>query len=340
MKTQTFKESQKEWMIEWRKIHLSQIQEFGKQNGKYYPHIIPREKDHIKHVLCKLCDKLPVYLEENPDIQAHTGTHNLLSSWITAANLYFPIRVNDSLQKLMLKFLQKHVSTEIIEITDVELEFAFPLGNKLNPEALLGELGGSRGSGQTSPDVAFLVKTKTGKGIILTECKYTEHSFYGCSARKIDETKDRINNPDPKRCLKPSNACDYSSICHQKVWKRKYLSLITFSESAKNKLKYCPAATAGYQLLRQQALAEGIAQSGEFDLVASTVAFDGRNADLIGCLRTTGIHDFQNDWAGLFDGKALFKTWKHQEWVQFVRDNQMNGEFADWVEYMDERYGY
>ncbi len=340
MKTQSFKELQKDRMIEWRRINLSFIHEHGKQNGKYYSHILPKAKDHLINVLCKHCDKLPSYLDDNKDIQPHTGTNNLLSSWITAANLYFPIKDSNSLRMLMVKFLQKYVSSEVTEITDVELEFAFPIGNKLNPVQLLGELGGSRGSGQTSPDVAFLVKTNTGKGIILTECKYTEDSFYGCSARKIHEYKDRINNPDPKRCLQSENEFTYSDVCHQTVWGRKYLSLISFSEYAKNILKYCPAATAGYQLLRQQALAEGIAQSGEFDLVASTVAFDGRNSDLIGCLKTTGIPDFQEGWANLFEGKAIFKTWKHQDWVDFVRKNQVNGEFDEWLVYMEERYGY
>ena len=222
----------------------------------------------------------------------------------------------------------------------MELEFAFPKGDELHPAKLLGEMDGGRGSGQTSPDVAFIVKTKDGKGLVLTECKYTEHSFYGCSARKIVKKAKRINNKDPKRCLKKVPDCDYSSVCHQTVWGRKYLSLLEISEFGKSDLKRCPAATSGYQLLRQQALAEGIAQSGRYTLVASMVAFDGRNADLKRCLRTTGLDDFQTDWGKLFEGKAMFKTWTHQEWVQFVRDNQKNGEFDGWLDYLNKRYGY
>jgi hypothetical protein len=334
-----FSEDQKKKMVIWRKGNISSP-ENGFQNGKAYDHIIP--KNLWKETLWSGVRKesvLPKYLLDN-NIQAHAGTHNLVSSWVNSANLYFPIRNNESLTKLMLEFLKRHVSDQITEITDVELEFAFPKSDELHPAILLGEMDGSRGSGQTSPDVAFRVKTIDGEGIILTECKYTEHSFYGCSARKIDEESKRINNPDPDRCMKRVQDCDYSLVCHQTVWGRKYLSLLKISEFGKTKLGRCPAATAGYQLLRQQALAEGIAQNGRYSFVASTVAFDNRNADLKGCLRTTGIDDFQTVWGELFKGKAIFKTWTHQEWVQFVRDNQINGEFDNWLEYLNERYGY
>ena len=240
----------------------------------------------------------------------------------------------------MLSFLQKNVSSEITEIIEVDLEFAFPFGNKLSPANLLGENGGSRGTGQTSPDVAFKVNTKTGKGLILTESKYTEHSFYSCSARKIDKKSSRINNPDSTRCMQGKKNIDFKSVCHQSVWGRKYLRIIQFSDFAISSLNRCPAATCGYQLLRQQALAEGIAKEGDYSLVASTVAFDSRNTGLISCMRSSGIEDFRKNWADLFVGKAIFKTWTHQAWVQFVRDNQINGELDGWLEYMNERYDY
>lgn len=240
----------------------------------------------------------------------------------------------------MLAFLQNKISADIIDITELTLEFAFPQGNPLHPSKLLGEQDGNRGSGQTSPDVAFIVKTKTGQGIILTECKFTEHSFYTCSARRKKDTTKRKGNPDPLRCMFEPDVCDYKSICHQTVWGRKYWSLLKLSETGKNNLKRCPAATAGYQLFRQQALAEGIMQSGNYSLVVSSVAFDNRNEGLKGCLRRTGINDFQTGWGEIFDGMAKFKTWTHQEWVQFVRDNQVNGEFDDWLTYLKKRYDY
>ena len=111
------------------------------------------------------------------------------------------------------------------------------------------------------------------------------------------------------------------------------------TEAGKSLLTRCPAATAGYQLLRQQALANGIKKSGKYDLVVSSVSFDARNNALKGCLKSTGIPDFQTDWVKIYLHGAGFITWYHQDWVQFVRVNQ-NGELDGWLEYLNDRYGY
>lgn len=333
----TFYLSQKKHQKDWRKTNIHSL-DWGYQNGDRYEHIVP--KSNWKETLwIGIRKELPEYLKLK-NIQAHTGTHNLLSSWVLCANLYFPVRNNAELKRVMVDFLNQKVSDQITGIIDVDLEFAFPENDNLHPAILLGELDGNRGSGQTSPDVAFIVQTKDGNGIILTECKFTEHSFYPCSARRNEDNTKRIGNPDRERCMVPADRIIYETICHQTIWGRKYWSLLRLSEIGENILKRCPAATAGYQLFRQHALAEGIAQSGRFTLVSSTVAFDERNIDLKNCLKRTGINDFQTGWAPLFEGKSIFKTWTHQEWVTFVRDNQEKGEFDSWLEYLNERYGY
>jgi hypothetical protein len=150
----------------------------------------------------------------------------------------------------------------------------------------------------------------------------------------------REANPDASRCMNAAKDYDYKSICHQSDWERKYWNLLNLSEFGKSTLNRCPAATAGYQLFRQQALAEGIMKSGRFSFVASSVAFDNRNTDLKKCLKSTGLTDFQTEWGKLFDGNSGFTTWTHQEWVQFVRENQVNDEFEDWLKYLNRRYEY
>lgn len=332
-----FSHQQRELQEYWRIKNISTSKN-GFQNKKEYNHIVPKEIWH-ETLWEGIRLELPDYLRDNK-IQAHTGTHNLLSSWVVCANLYFPVRQFKSLKNLMTEFLKQNISNQITEITCVELEFAFPENDPLHPSNLLGEKDGSRGSGQTSPDVVFLVKTNNGNGIVLTECKYTEHSFYSCSARRTDDNERRKGNPDPLRCMSPANTTNYKSICHQSDWERKYWDILNLTKYGKGALNRCPAATAGYQLFRQQALAEGIMQSGKYSIVASTVAFDNRNTNLKSCLNRTGINDFQTEWSKEFDGKTIFKTWTHQEWVQFVRDNQVNGEFDNWVHYLNERYGY
>jgi hypothetical protein len=307
-----------------------------KQQG--YAHIIPK-RIWEESLWEGIRQGLPVYLKQKR-VQPHTGVNNLLSSWVQCANLYFPIRSNQTLKTLMAEFLRQKVSDQIIEIEEVELEFAFDAKDELNPSTLLGETDGSRGANQTSPDVAFLVKTKDGQGIVLTECKYTEKSFYKCSALTTKGSSRREGNPNPKRCFELASKANYKKTCHQTVWGRKYWDHLNLSSKGKQILIHCPAANGGYQLFRQQALAEGIMQSGKFSLVATSVAFDSRNDTLKNSLKRTGIADFQTDWGNIFDGKATFKTWTHQEWVQFVRANQQNGQFNHWLGYLEGRYGY
>ncbi len=334
---------QRKHQISWRYTKTNGVPNinsnlWGYQNGEKHEHVIPKGL-WTKTLWKGIKDDLGDYLKDK-GVNHHSGTHNLLSSWVLCANLYFPIRVNSSLNKLMVDFLKQKVSDKITEIKEVDLEFAFSDNDDLHPFILLGEKDGTRGSGQTSPDVAFIVKTKEGEGIVLTECKFTEHSFYTCSARTKDDTVKRKGNPKPERCMQSAKGYNYKSICHQTDWGRKYWDLLDLSDFGKDNLKRCPAATAGYQLFRQQALGEGIIASGRYSLVASTVAFDERNSDLKNCLRSTGIKDFQSEWGKIFDGKSLFKTWTHQEWVQFVRENNSTGEFNEWLEYLEKRYQY
>ena len=333
-----FYEEQKQCQIAWRN-NSDEISsaELGYQNNRQYKHIIP--KVLWEETLWQgIREDLPDYLSSKK-IHSHTGTHNLLSSWVVCANLYYIVRINDGFKKLMLGFLRSHVSDKITHIKETELEFAFD--GKLSPANLLGEQDGNRGSGQTSPDVAFMVETDDGKGVILTECKYTEHSFYRCSARRTTNgPSSKVANPAPNRCMQAAKGYDYKAICHQTVWQRKYWDHLILSEYGRKNLKRCPASTAGYQLFRQQSLAEGISATNKYDLVVTSVAFDGRNQSLIECMRAAGVPDFTSGWAELFTGKALFKTWTHQQWVEYVRQNGKDSLQKNWAEYMNNRYGY
>jgi hypothetical protein len=95
----------------------------------------------------------------------------------------------------------------------------------------------------------------------------------------------------------------------------------------------------GYQLLRQQALAQGIADSGLFDYVFSGVAHDARNKELISCLKRVGVPDFRTGWPKLFDKSVRFHCFTHQELVKWV--NRSRGAFINsWAQYVIGRYGY
>ena len=318
-----------EQQTRWRKSYITS-QEMGEQNGKIKSWILPAKlwKDGLWD---GIKDSLPAYLEKE-GVQRHKGCHNLKSSWMLCANLYFAF-CDD--KNILAGFLNKFVSDKIKSIDRIELEYAED--EDLKPSKLLGEPEGTRGANQTSPDVAFIVNE--GKGLILTENKYTEHSFYPCSGRKPD-----YGNPDINRCLDIESIAD---TCYMNSWKaatnrsnRKYWDIIKVSDDGRQMLKNCPAAMDGYQLFRQQALAEGIAQSGKYEFVISCVAYDQDNKTLIGCLKSSGIDDFRTGWGYLFEGKTEFKSFSHQQFVSYVRENDSNGKWKDWLTYIKNRYGY
>jgi hypothetical protein len=327
--------------VEWRQSQ-SLPEGQGWQNRKQRPWILPQkhwEEGLWPGIRSGSAYSLSDYLQRNR-IQKHQGVYNLKSSWMLCANLYFPFGASEEGRALLAGFLQACVSPEIRSVDAVELEYAEPEGGPLHPSSLLGEQDGSRGAGQTSPDVAFLVNG--GQGLVLTENKFVEHSFYRCSARTREGSGARPGNPDLSRCNDTLALIDgFETLCYQVAWGRRYweyLAPVTNKEMASS-LRCCPAARAGYQLFRQQALAEGIAASGKYAFVVSSVVLDERNETLIHCLRSTGISDVRH-WGELFRGRAGFRVVTHQQWVAWVRAHDDDGHWADWLSYVESRYGY
>ncbi len=178
----------------WRQNYLNNQTE-GEQNQKKRPWILPSDlwEEGLWHgIRSNQNNSLPLYLDET-GVQKHDGVHNLKSSWALCANLYFPFRTD---KEILAGFLHECVSPLIETVDSIELEWEEE--PPLDPTSLLGEPHGQRGKNQTSPDIAFIVNG--GKGIILTENKFTEHSFYPCSGRKKI-----YGNPNPQRCLNISN---------------------------------------------------------------------------------------------------------------------------------------
>jgi len=334
-----FDDQMNEYQVNWRKNNITSP-EWGWQNGKQYPWILPTrlwQEGLWPGIRSGSQHSLPDYLRRN-QVQKHQGVHNLKSSWMLCANLYFPFGASDEGRSLVGRFLQAHVSAQVRSVDTLELEYAEE--GDLHPSSLLGEMGGSRGAGQTSPDIAFLVNG--GRGLVLCENKFVEHSFYRCSARRREGSAERPGNPDPSRCEDALAVFDDpESLCHQVKWGRRYWECLqsVFNREMASSLRCCPAARAGYQIFRQQALTEGIAASAKYDRVVSCVALDERNEQLQRCLRGTGIADVRQ-WGQLFAGKASFAVFSHQQWVAWVRAHNTDGQWTNWLSYVESRYGY
>ena len=269
-------------------------------------------------------------------MQNHEGVHNLKSSWILCANLYFPFRGSAEGKALFASFLKRHVAVEIDSLEEIELEYAED--GELHPSRLLGEEGGTRGANQTSPDLGLLVNG--GRGLVLVENKLTEHSFCECSAWRHKGSSRRRGNPDPDRCNRPAEILkDHANQCHQAAWGRRYWEHLAplVDEEALASLTHCPAMRHGYQLFRQHALAEGIARLGRYYLVVSAVAVDERNDALDAALSRNGIDGLKR-WGTVFKGRAQFAVFTHQQWAGWVQEHDTEGKWSDWLSYVRSRY--
>jgi hypothetical protein len=256
--------------------------------------------------------------------------------------MFFPFRHAEG-REMLAGFLRKQLGLAIDSCTEVHLEYEHP-DARLKPRALLGEDGGGRGAGQTSPDVAFEVETPNGTGLMLVESKYTEHWFYECSGHKR-VTKGRTPNPDPSRCAAFQRVLDSPATeCHvHEAWHRRYWEILgpVIDRSLAASFKYCPAAKGAYQLLRQQALAEALATKGSFALVVSAVAYDAENTEDLFMSHgfSREVVDLRELWPRLFRGKATFTTFTHQDWVGYVRSAAPD-KFNAWLEFVNRRYQF
>ena len=332
--------------LAWKQRTLRHVQGQGWQNGKQHAHVLPRS--HQQENLWPGIRKggtfpLDAYLTAK-NIQAHTGRDNVLSSWTLASNLYFPFGQSADGLRLVADFLAANLDPSIATVQAVELEWEHA-DPALRPPSLLGETDGSRGTNQTSPDVAFEVTLKDGgRGVVLTEVKFTEHNFYPCSIRKQLADTQVAATCDALAILQS----DPQGLCGQHTQKhRRYWDHLAGAYDWAAPLRWCPAATAGYQLFRQQALAEALAAKSDLALVVSALAYDDRNTGLLRSLRETGrtptsdcLQDVRADWGKLFNGKAKFTTFSHQSWVAFVQKSPSRPAWCDaWLAYVLDRYG-
>jgi hypothetical protein len=328
-----FRSRMLEEQLDWRKNNLPELPEHGRWQGKPYAHILPAAK-WTKNLWPGIAEVLPHYLDAE-GVQAHQGKHNLLSSWALGANLYFPFGQDEEGRALLAGFLRQTVDARIRTVTELALEFVDE--GELATEHLLGEKGGKRGASQTSPDVGVRVGLDGGgEGLVLIEVKFCETDFSSCSARKRElkplaregecDDLDHILAAPADRCAQHS------------CYGRHYFDYLAEPlKAAAEKSTLCSAALHGYQLFRQQALAEALANAGRYDLVASALAYHVGNSHLASCLGGIGLAHV-DQWGSLFAGNAPFMAFTHQAWVQFVKDSPEAGRWQEWLGWVASRY--
>jgi|GEM_PF-825545 len=336
----SFKSKMVTHQILWKNNHLPHIAKHGWQNGKQYSHILPKvnqEENFFKPIQKELFYPNYRYLKQKR-FKPHSGVHNLLSSWALCAKMYWPFN-NPEGKILLARYFKTQANLEIETIQSVELEYE-DKSLALKPAILLCEdNNGTRGSGQTSPDLAILFKTKKGEdGILLIECKFTEHSFYSCSGYKKQNPSGRVPNPDNKRCLDAKGilVSDYAN-CHLISWERKYWDLLgrDLDKVKFSSLSRCPMSSCCYQLFRQQTLAKRLQK--KYSIVASCVAMNERNSTLIYSGNRTGLIPFPRGWQELFQIPPFYLL-THQAWFEYMKAHNHRERWDEWIEFVGERY--
>jgi len=190
------------YQSEWRRDHVA-CSEWGWFNGRQYEWILPLhlwEQGLWPGIRSDGQYPLTEYILENR-IHKHDNCNNLKSGWVHCANLYYAFGQTETGQELLSGFLHAAVSEQVQPFSHPSLELEYAEPDIHHPSVLLGEICGSRGIGQTSPDLGLLVNAA--QGLILVESKFTERNFEPCSA-KIG--KGRTLSLAPRRSAK-AEAC-------------------------------------------------------------------------------------------------------------------------------------
>lgn len=322
----TFYSQMRRHQVNWRIATLPHIKENGWQNNKQYDHILPWA-NHQANFYPPIREKLFGYIRAER-IQPHTGIHNLLSSWAFCANMYWPFN-NENGKQLLANYLSERMGIQIATVYKMHLEYDHPT---MPTAKLLGEGGGQRGTYQTSADLAIEFGLADGrKGLLLVESKFTEQNFGFCSASGQ-------LNPAPGGCCNTKGILDSNfTDCHLLAWRRKYWTYLEdhLDYGLYAGLELCPMMAGVYQLFRQQALAEAL--KTHFDLVISSVFVDSRNEEIQRVGLSAGLGSLPEGWAQLFPNLP-FAWLIHNDWYEYVKLNDVTGEWADWLNYVGPRY--
>jgi len=325
----------RESQVRWRTAYLPHIPERGTFGGDEYDHILPAER-WMAHVWPEIEMRLTEYLNST-GVKPHTYRNHLNSSWVLAANLFFPFAVLPGGHELLGAVLAQELHLPVASLLSVDLEFADDPPR--DQATLLGETRGSRGANQTSPDVGIRYQDHDGhQCLVLIEVKYTESDFQTCSEYKKLEAGSR------EPCLNLAGLLNEPGSCPFTAKGREYVRLLQEPlRSAADHLanvSACPAAKGGYQLFRQQALAEALIEAGAYRQATSVVAWTTANDALSRALDSVTSDGLElGEWGELFGGESNFASLEHETLLDTVEASPGRPDWSDrWIEYMRGRY--
>lgn len=303
----------------------------GTRPAHFYPHILP-DGQLAKAFFPPISGEVLRYCRCN-DVAIHTEALNLRSSQVACFNVMFPLRQDLSLAARALDPVLPDVSS----VERTEFEYTGP------DEATewLGEpRGGRRGQNRTSIDIAIWWSDGTRRLLTLVEWKYTESGYGTCGGYRSR------GNPDKRRCenlnvldpAAPTKCYLTEGRNRRRYWE--HLKCAGIDLGVASEAVGCPFRGPFYQLMRQQLLAQFLREWEDVHQVfVVSLGFRG-NTELLrspGMLRPLGANALAA-WNRLLRGVPRIRHVTVEEIVEAARAHGSPSN-ADWLHYLNERYG-
>lgn len=323
---QEFDKRMREQQARYKTVTLG-ITAQGKWRGKEYPHILPEDKWDL-NLWDGIRKEAQFYFNDN-NIGWHKDKHNLLSSQIMCANIFFPLKQHLDVLK---PWLSNHFH-DVGNVVDLDFEYIGPKGKNYFNE------NGGRGQNRTSSDVSITwLDSAKRKNMLLLEFKFTESAFGECGKQ---------NNPDRSRCLSSEKVVNSPQTqCYRTEVGRTYWDIILRNDSPFRREtltteKYCPFRYDFYQLMRNQLLAHCIQLDREagFNRVEFGVIYHADNDKL---LRMSHPFDGERNplmaWTSMLKNPDSFNSLTVQDILSTIEAG-LPGDLTGWRTYLEKRYG-
>ncbi len=263
---------------------------------------------------------------------------NTLSHWVHLANMYLPFAGWIGLRLFGL-FLKTHTLPGISWISNMSIGY-IERERQYHPVRLLGEQGHYGGRYLTVPDLGIRFVNADGRGgLLILKSKFVDTGFGPCPGYTDNEPGLAVN-PDKSRCLLTGRLIEGKfSGCHlieQGKRHPEYL-LDQVDIGLYASLPRCPMSDCMSDLFRQQALARALEK--KYVISVSGAMIDSRNEELLNCGAADGLGQLPDGWRRLFP-RLEFVWLRHDDWYAFVKENDADGHWGAWLDYMGERYLY
>ncbi len=323
MPVQTFRERMEDKQSVF-KTEILGIKQMGLLRGNPYPHVLPEDAWSLNLWREIAYDAIKHFAQS--EIVWHPSKHNMLSSQVLCANIFYPLREHLNVIHTWMQSCQLDVG----EVVDLNFNF-------VSHKNYLHERD-DRGL----PPIADLsitwVDMAKRRNLLLLSFKFAEANLGECSP---------AGNPNPKRCYVSSKVVGSPrSQCYRVQQGRRYWDVINSASGPlwKDSLvieKYCPFRYDFFHLMRGQLLAHCIQSDSKsgYDRAEFGILYHASNSELL--QMALSFDDERNPfkvWPTLLHKPETFHAFTLQDFFATL-ERSLPLDLTGWRQYLNQRYG-